>query len=168
MVNFIPVSVGFLCAPRFCPTKFLVYFLKYHTLYMLKFILYFLFSHRVDVSWGYLHIYHFNYFTIFLSFLDIACQSNPCQNSGTCFTTLNGYRCLCAAGFTGTNCAISEFILWFTSTLYNFNTIEFIFYLMQSEVCDIHMISRYILWVIQVYCDTNDFVLFILLLKIMF
>ena len=40
-----------------------------------------------------------------LSLLDIdECASDPCQNGGTCSDQENGYECICAAGFTGTNC----------------------------------------------------------------
>ncbi len=33
-----------------------------------------------------------------------ACQTNPCQNDGTCVRTDGGYTCTCADGFIGTNC----------------------------------------------------------------
>ncbi|XP_063417783.1 fibropellin-3-like [Mytilus trossulus] len=32
------------------------------------------------------------------------CSSNPCQNGATCNDQVNGYECVCAAGFTDTNC----------------------------------------------------------------
>lgn len=32
------------------------------------------------------------------------CNSNPCQNSGTCSNLANQYQCTCAPGWTGTNC----------------------------------------------------------------
>ena len=38
------------------------------------------------------------------------CDSNPCQNNGTCNDEVNGYTCTCAAGFTGTECAIGIFL----------------------------------------------------------
>ena len=35
------------------------------------------------------------------------CSSNSCSNNGTCSDLINGYRCSCAAGFTGINCQTS-------------------------------------------------------------
>jgi collagen type VI alpha len=32
------------------------------------------------------------------------CQSNPCQNGGTCVDGLNAYTCKCPAGYTGQHC----------------------------------------------------------------
>ncbi|CAH1775425.1 unnamed protein product [Owenia fusiformis] len=32
------------------------------------------------------------------------CQSQPCQNGGTCIDGVNAYRCRCTSSFTGTNC----------------------------------------------------------------
>ncbi|KAL8563415.1 hypothetical protein ACOMHN_054777 [Nucella lapillus] len=32
------------------------------------------------------------------------CETNPCQNNGTCNATLGGYTCECTQGWTGTNC----------------------------------------------------------------
>ena len=36
----------------------------------------------------------------------VACRSYPCKNNGTCQSgfTEKGYRCLCPAGWMGTNC----------------------------------------------------------------
>ncbi|XP_070543821.1 hyalin-like [Ptychodera flava] len=34
------------------------------------------------------------------------CSYNPCKNGATCIGTINGYLCLCADGWTGTNCNI--------------------------------------------------------------
>ncbi|CAG2199744.1 Delta-like protein B,Fibropellin-1,Fibropellin-3,Neurogenic locus protein delta,Protein crumbs homolog 1,Sushi, nidogen and EGF-like domain-containing protein 1,Protein jagged-1,Protein eyes shut,Delta-like protein 1,Protein jagged-1a,Neurogenic locus notch homolog protein 2,Protein crumbs,Neurogenic locus notch homolog protein 4,Sushi, von Willebrand factor type A, EGF and pentraxin domain-containing protein 1,Protein crumbs homolog 2,Neurogenic locus Notch protein,Neurogenic locus notch homolog protein 1 len=34
------------------------------------------------------------------------CSSNPCVNGGSCNDEINGYKCTCAAGFTGTRCEI--------------------------------------------------------------
>lgn len=33
------------------------------------------------------------------------CESDPCQNGGTCVDEVNMFQCLCAAGFTGHWCA---------------------------------------------------------------
>ena len=35
------------------------------------------------------------------------CQSNPCQNGGTCKDQVNGYSCSCNAGYTGEKCQTS-------------------------------------------------------------
>ena len=32
------------------------------------------------------------------------CQSNPCQNSGTCNDLIGGFNCTCVSGFNGTHC----------------------------------------------------------------
>ena len=38
-------------------------------------------------------------------FVDVdECASNPCQNGATCTDVVNGYTCLCKAGYTGTSC----------------------------------------------------------------
>ena len=33
------------------------------------------------------------------------CDSNPCKNDGMCSEKGAGYKCNCAEGFTGVNCA---------------------------------------------------------------
>ena len=39
------------------------------------------------------------------SLLDInECESNPCENGGTCMNLEDGYSCACEPGFTGTVC----------------------------------------------------------------
>ena len=32
------------------------------------------------------------------------CESNPCQNGGTCVDAVGGYSCTCIAGFKGDDC----------------------------------------------------------------
>ena len=32
------------------------------------------------------------------------CESDPCQNGGTCNDDVNMYTCTCAPGYTGTHC----------------------------------------------------------------
>lgn len=34
------------------------------------------------------------------------CDSNPCQNNGTCVDAENGYTCLCHAGYKGIHCEV--------------------------------------------------------------
>ena len=42
--------------------------------------------------------------------LDInECQSNPCQNGGTCIDAANKYTCNCVLGYSGANCETSMF-----------------------------------------------------------
>ena len=35
------------------------------------------------------------------------CANNPCLNGATCSDEVNNYTCICAAGYTGTNCSSS-------------------------------------------------------------
>ena len=41
--------------------------------------------------------------TYFVSDVD-ECNSNPCENGGTCIDGINEYSCQCVAGYTGANC----------------------------------------------------------------
>ena len=38
------------------------------------------------------------------------CLSSPCQNGGTCTDDVNGYTCVCDAGYTGTNCKTGKLL----------------------------------------------------------
>ena len=42
------------------------------------------------------------------------CESNPCDNGGTCFDDSNGYTCACQPGFTGTHCEAGQDSSMFT------------------------------------------------------
>ena len=35
------------------------------------------------------------------------CESQPCHNGGTCTHLSGSYECVCAEGFTGTNCDVT-------------------------------------------------------------
>ena len=37
------------------------------------------------------------------------CASDPCQNSGTCTDSVNGYSCACTDGYEGTDCETGRF-----------------------------------------------------------
>ena len=36
------------------------------------------------------------------------CESNPCQNGGTCVDSVNDFMCFCHIGFTGLQCESGE------------------------------------------------------------
>ena len=36
------------------------------------------------------------------------CANNPCQNGGVCLDDVNGYKCTCKAGYTGSDCEIGR------------------------------------------------------------
>ena len=36
------------------------------------------------------------------------CANMACMNGGTCQDLVDDYRCLCAAGYTGSNCSVGE------------------------------------------------------------
>ena len=39
-----------------------------------------------------------------LYFVVDECQSNPCENGGTCIDELGSYQCSCNRGYSGNNC----------------------------------------------------------------
>ena len=41
------------------------------------------------------------------------CADNLCENNGTCVDLLNGYKCICVAGFNASNCTNSIIYLFF-------------------------------------------------------
>ena len=51
---------------------------------------------------------------LYFALLDIdECESNPCENGGTCTDMENGYTCECESGFTGTECEAGNRLLDF-------------------------------------------------------
>ena len=46
---------------------------------------------------------------VFLFYSDIdECASNPCDNGAVCVDGINGYTCVCSAGFEGVQCKKSK------------------------------------------------------------
>ena len=45
------------------------------------------------------------------------CASSPCQNMGTCFDAIDGYTCICMAGYNGDSCEKSKNFGWLFSFL---------------------------------------------------
>ena len=41
------------------------------------------------------------------------CNSNPCQNDGTCSHDENGFHCACVSEFTGTSCEIGTLLTYY-------------------------------------------------------
>ena len=41
------------------------------------------------------------------------CAVQPCQNGGNCTDAVNNYTCNCVAGYSGKNCSVGEFKLYF-------------------------------------------------------
>ena len=48
--------------------------------------------------------------------LDV-CQSNPCQNNGTCAEVINSFTCQCMPGWTGTKCETGKQICCINATV---------------------------------------------------
>ena len=49
-----------------------------------------------------LHVYKFYFF---YSISDVnECDPDPCLNGAVCVDGINGYTCICPAGYTGVNC----------------------------------------------------------------
>lgn len=52
------------------------------------------------------------YNLLLLPFADIDdCLPNPCQHGGNCTDEINDYNCTCAAGYTGKDCEIGNYLL---------------------------------------------------------
>ena len=41
------------------------------------------------------------------------CESDPCENGGTCEDEINAYSCGCTPGYNGTNCDTGDCSLMF-------------------------------------------------------
>ena len=70
-------------------------------------------SIQITISFAipqYLHNAHL------ITFLIVTCDSNPCQNGGTCIDEGDGFMCDCTSGFTGVKCDIEGTFLFSWST----------------------------------------------------
>jgi hypothetical protein len=67
------------------------------------------------------------------------CDSNPCENSGTCNNHINFYNCSCPPGYEGVNCEIGQihYIL-----LYNIRYVGFLKSNGCGAVVDIETVER--------------------------
>ena len=68
------------------------------------------------------------------------CQSNPCQNSGTCVDDRNMFMCLCPDGFVGPVCENGEYFSRFTNKILG----KIIFWRNDYRRCDLwhHMFTK--------------------------
>ena len=55
-------------------------------------------------SFAYCDTFQVDKYALFRMFVVLACDSNPCQNSATCFDLPNAYACACVPGYEGKLC----------------------------------------------------------------
>ena len=60
------------------------------------------------------------------TFVDIdECESNPCENGGTCTDMEDGYSCACESGFTGPECETGNINFSLCGHIYRINKISY-------------------------------------------
>ena len=63
-----------------------------------------------EVYWCIFQVYVWKQHVVFKPFCQLIiseldeCESDPCENGGTCEDEINAYNCVCAPGYNGTQC----------------------------------------------------------------
>lgn len=78
------------------------------------------------------------------------CESNPCQNGGTCINEIGSFHCICPSNVTGTYCANSIFNSPISSAFFTNITLKQLIYCVAALVGFALFLSLLICWIC--YC----------------